>query len=236
VIGRDLERQHQRGLTLSRILVVDDEQRICRFVARALEANGFQFDVAVTGYEALRLVESQDYAVIVLDLLLPGLDGYEVLRRVIRANPAQRVLILSAIGDVESKVRCLQMGAVDYLPKPFAIAELIARVRRRIEDRTAPPPPRWLEGGGMRLDLQRRVIHVEDREVSLSHREFILMGHLMRRAGEVCTRDELLADVWGYAFDPGSNVVDVCVRRLRSKLEREAIETVRNVGYSFVAS
>jgi len=88
----------------------------------------------------------------------------------------------------------------------------------------------------MRLDLQRRVLRVEDREVSLSHREFILMGHLMRHAGEVCTRDELLADVWGYAFDPGSNVVDVCVRRLRSKLDRGAIETVRNVGYSFVAS
>jgi two-component system, OmpR family, response regulator len=221
---------------VSRILVVDDEQRICRFVARALEANGFQFQVAGNGYEALRLVETQDYAVIVLDLLLPGLDGYEVLRRVLRANPAQRVLILSAIGDVESKVRCLQMGAVDYLPKPFAIAELIARVRRRIEDRAGPPPPRWLEAGCMRLDLQRRVLRVEDQEVSLSHREFILMGHLMRRAGEVCTRDELLADVWGYSCDPGSNVVDVCVRRLRSKLERGAIETVRNVGYSFVAS
>jgi len=128
------------------------------------------------------------------------------------------------------------MGAVDYLPKPFAIAELIARVRRRIEDRIPPPPPRWLEAGAMRLDLQRRVLLVEGQEVSLSHREFILMGHLMRRAGEVCTRDELLADVWGYSCDPGSNVVDVCVRRLRSKLERGAIETVRNVGYSFVAS
>jgi len=216
----------QRGVLVSRILVVDDEQRICRFVARALEANGFQFQVAGNGHEA----------VIVLDLLLPGLDGYEVLRRVLRANPAQRVLILSAIGDVESKVRCLQMGAVDYLPKPFAIAELIARVRRRIEDRTAPVSPRWIEVGAMRLDLQRRMLRVEDREVSLSHREFILMGHLMRRAGEVCTRDELLADVWGYSCDPGSNVVDVCVRRLRSKLEQGAIETVRNVGYSFVAS
>ena len=128
------------------------------------------------------------------------------------------------------------MGAVDYLPKPFAIAELIARVRRRIEERAAPPPPRWLEAGGVRLDLQRRVLRVEDQEVSLSHREFILMGHLMRHAGEVCTRDELLADVWGYSFDPGSNVVDACVRRLRSKLDRGAIETVRNVGYSFVAS
>src|SRR4029450_1584624 len=188
--GRDLRRQHRRGVTVSRILVVDDEQRICRFVARALEANGFQIQVAANGYDALRLVETQDYAVIVLDLLLPGLDGYEVLRRVIRANPAQRVLVLSAVGDVESKVRCLQMGAVDYLPKPFATAELIARVRRRIDDRSAPPPSRWLEAGGVRLDLQRRVLRFEDREISLSHREFILIGHLMRRAGEVCTRDE----------------------------------------------
>jgi two-component system, OmpR family, response regulator len=113
---------------------------------------------------------------------------------------------------------------------------VIARVRRRIEDRNAPPAPRWLEAGGVRLDLQRRVLREEDREISLSHREFILMGHLMRRAGEVCTRDELLADVWGYSFDPRSNVVDMCVRRLRSKLEGGAIETVRNVGYSFVAS
>jgi two-component system copper resistance phosphate regulon response regulator CusR len=155
---------------VSRILVVDDEQRICRFVARALEANGFQFQVAVNGYDALRLVESEHYAVIVLDLLLPGLDGYEVLRRVLRGNPSQRVVILSAIGDVESKVRCLQMGAVDYLPKPFAIAELIARVRRRIEDRNAPPAPRWLQAGGVRLDLQRRVLRVEDREMSLASR------------------------------------------------------------------
>jgi DNA-binding response OmpR family regulator len=224
------------GGAVSRILVVDDEQRICRFLARAMEGNGFRIQVAVNGYDALRLVESQDYAVIVLDLLLPGLDGYEVLRRILRANPAQRVLILSAIGDVESKVRCLQMGAVYYLPKPFAIAELVARVRRRIEDRAAPAASRWLEAGGVRLDLQRRVLRVEDREISLSHREFILISHLMRRAGEVCTRDELLADVWGYSFDPGSNVVDVCVRRLRSKLDRGAIETVRNVGYSFVAS
>ena len=118
---------------MSRILVVDDEQRICRFVARALEANGFQIQVAANGYDALRLVETQDYAVIVLDLLLPGLDGYEVLRRVIRANPAQRVLVLSAVGDVESKVRCLQMGAVDYLPKPFNPTLLRARIGAGLE-------------------------------------------------------------------------------------------------------
>ena len=133
---------------MSRILVVDDEQRICRFVARALEANGFQFQVAVNGHDALRLAESQDYAVIVLDLLLPGLDGYEVLRRVLRANPAQRVLVLSAIGDVESKVRCLQMGAVDYLPKPFASRARATKRQMRCSSSTTrirlTRTPRWV--------------------------------------------------------------------------------------------
>jgi two-component system OmpR family response regulator len=220
-------------------LVVDDEERICRFVARALQAHGFQVDTAGSGVNALRLMAAKDYAIVVLDLLLPGMDGYEVLRRILELDPTQRVLVLSAIGDVDSKVRCLRMGAVDYLPKPFAIAELIERVRRRVDERPGPAGSvqRWLEVGGVRLDLQRRTLHVADREISLSQREFILLGYLMRHAGEVCSRDELLSDVWGYGYDPGSNVVDVCIRRLRSKMQqRRLIETVRNVGYSFVAS
>jgi two-component system OmpR family response regulator len=220
---------------MSRVLVVDDEQRICRFVARALEANGFRVDVVGSGADALAASVATEYVMIVLDLVMPGLDGYEVLRRILDRTPHQRVLVLSAIGDVESKVRCLRMGAVDYLPKPFAIAELIERVKLRVDEPTAVTPPRWLDVGGVRLDLQRRVLRCGRRESSLSQREFILLGHLMRRAGMVCTRDELLSDVWGYSFDPGSNVVDVCVRRLRSKLEPDMIETVRNVGYSFIA-
>src|SRR5262249_28678322 len=146
------------------------------------------------------------------DLLMPGMDGYEVLRRILEEDPAQRVLVLSAVGDVESRVRCLRMGAADYLPKPFAIAELVERVKRRLAERAIPAAQRWLEVGAVRLDLQRRVLRVADRETSLSQREFILLGYLMRHAGEVCSRDELLADVWGYGYDPGSNVVDVCVR------------------------
>lgn len=220
---------------MSRVLVVDDEQRICRFVARALEANGFSVDVVGSGADALEASAATDYVMIVLDLVMPGLDGYEVLRRIVARTPHQRVLVLSAIGDVESKVRCLRMGAVDYLPKPFAIAELIERVKLRVDEQTTTTSPRWLDVGGARLDLQRRVLRCGHRESSLSQREFILLGHLMRRAGMVCTRDELLSDVWGYSFDPSSNVVDVCVRRLRSKLEPDMIETVRNVGYSFIA-
>jgi two-component system OmpR family response regulator len=126
---------------MSRVLVVDDEQRICRFVARALEANGFRVDVVGSGADALAASVATEYVMIVLDLVMPGLDGYEVLRRILDRTPHQRVLVLSAIGDVESKVRCLRMGAVDYLPKPFAIAELIERVKLRVDEPTAVTPP-----------------------------------------------------------------------------------------------
>jgi two-component system, OmpR family, response regulator len=221
---------------MTRMLVVDDEQRICRFVARALEACGYRVDMVTDGTAALRAIEANDYAVVILDLLLPGMDGYEVLRRVLDADPGQRVLVLSAVGDVDSRVRCLRIGAVDYLAKPFAIAELVERVKRRVDEHFGPTASRWLDAGGVRLDLQRRQLRFGDRVIALSQREFILLSHLMRHAGEVCSRDQLLAEVWGYSFDPGSNVVDVCVRRLRSKLEKELIETVRNVGYCFVAS
>lgn len=221
---------------MTKFLVVDDEQRICRFVARSLATHGFHVDSAGSGAEALRLAEANEYALIILDLLLPGIDGYEVLRRLVENNPAQRVLVLSAVGDVESKVRCLRLGAVDYMAKPFAVAELVERVRLRVDAQSGGSVPRWLDAGGLRLDLQRRALRVGDRSIPLAPREFVLLEHLMRHANEVCTRMELLGHVWGYSFDPGSNVVDVCVRRLRSKLEHDLIETVRNVGYCFVAS
>ncbi|MDT4892319.1 MAG: two-component system, OmpR family, response regulator [Pseudonocardiales bacterium] len=221
---------------MTTVLVVDDEQRICRFVARSLQAHGYHVDSAATASDALRQLSANDYALIILDLLLPDLNGYEVLRRVVEADPKMRVLVLSAVGDVESRVRCLRLGAVDYLTKPFAIAELVERVKRRVDDHNATATVRWLEAGGASLDLQRRSLRVADREISLTTREFELMEHLMRRANEVCTRLELLGSVWGYSFDPGSNVVDVCVGRLRTKLERDLIETVRNVGYCFIAS
>jgi two-component system OmpR family response regulator len=220
---------------VARLLVVDDEPRICRFVSRALEAHGHSVETARTGEEALQAAAASDFALVVLDLLLPGIDGYEVLERLLAQDSKTRVLVLSAVGDVESRVQCLRMGAADYLPKPFAVAELLARVDSRLAEQPTGAASRWLKVGGVHLDLQKRVLYDGQRSATLSQREFVLLGHLMRRAGEVCTRHELLGDVWGFCFDPGSNVLDVCVGRLRSKLERRHIETVRNVGYSFSA-
>jgi DNA-binding response OmpR family regulator len=216
---------------MSRVLLVDDEPRIVSFISRALSAEGLGVDSAHDGLRALELARSRRYELVVLDLLLPGLDGFSVLQGILDSRPEQRVLILSALSDVDSKVRCLELGASDYLPKPFALAELLARVRARLRQPEASVAPRLLTAGHVTLDLVRRVADRGSGPVSLSEREFLLLQYLMRKAGEVCSREELLADVWGYSFDPGSNVVDVYVGRLRSKLGAELIETVRNVGY-----
>jgi two-component system, OmpR family, response regulator len=180
---------------------------------------------------------SSDFDMIMLDLRLPGTDGAEVLERVVKARPDQRVFVLSALPEISTRVACLEAGATDFLAKPFAIAELVARVRTRM--RTPPPGAqrRWLTVGAISLDLQLHRVVVAGRQVALSHREYLLLRYLMERVGRACTRWELLADVWGTTFDPGSNVVDVYVRRLRRKLDDpERVETVRNVGYRFVAA
>jgi len=216
--------------------VVDDEPRIVDFVSRALSAEGFQVDDAHDGIRALELAKTGSYELVVLDLLLPHLDGVSVLEDLMESRPDQRVLVLSALSDVETKVRCLEVGASDYLSKPFSLAELIARVRARLRQPAAGPRHRFLRAGGLTLDLTRRVAELGDRRVALSEREFLLLEHLMCQGGEVCSRQQLLAEVWGYTFDPGSNVVDVCVGRLRARLGGDVIETVRNVGYRFNAS
>ena len=220
---------------MARVLVVDDEPRIVSFISRALAAEGLGVDSAYDGPRAIELARARKYELVVLDLLLPGLDGVSVLQSIIDSRPEQRVLVLSAVSDVESKVRCLELGAADYLPKPFALAELLARVRARLRQPAAPPAPRMLVAGGLSLDLVRRVADAGHGPVGLSEREFLLLQHLMRKHGDVCTREEILADVWGYSFDPGSNVVDVYVGRLRAKLGAEWIETVRSVGYRLEA-
>jgi DNA-binding response OmpR family regulator len=221
---------------MARILVVDDEPRICRFVSRALERDGHAVATATTGSEALRLATQKDYALVVLDLILPGLSGLDVLRELLAAQPSQRVLMLSAIGDPATKVECFQAGAVDYLSKPFAVAELVARVRVRAGEPRVESAGRWLSAGSVILDLKRRTATANGRCIELSQREFVLLTHLMQRAGEVCRREDLLADVWGYTFDTSSNVLDVYIRRLRTKLDPDCIETVRNAGYCFAQS
>ncbi|RCG28618.1 DNA-binding response regulator [Sphaerisporangium album] len=219
---------------MPRIMVVDDEPRICRFVSRALERDGHVVQWVGTGEQALRLADTEEFALVVLDLMLPQLSGIDVLRQMLERRPGQRVLVLSAIGDVAAKVECFASGAVDYLSKPFALAELVARVRIRAAEPARPPSRRWIRAGHVALDLHRRTADLDGRSVQLTQREFVLLSHLMRRADQVCGREELLTDVWGHAFDAASNVVDVYVRRLRTKLGADSIETIRNVGYSFV--
>jgi len=220
---------------MSRVLVVDDEPKIVGFVSRALSAEGFQVDGATDGARGLDLARTGGYELVVLDLLLPSIDGVTVLQELMDSRPSQRVLVLSALSDVETKVRCLEFGASDYVSKPFALAELVARIRARLRQPASGRDQRVLRLRGVTLDLTRRVADSGDGPVALSEREFLLLEYLMSRDGDVCTRQRLLADVWGYSFDPGSNVVDVCVGRLRAKLGADVIETVRNVGYRFDA-
>jgi DNA-binding response OmpR family regulator len=218
---------------MTKVLVIDDEPAIVRFLQRALESSGYGVHSATAGAEGLRIAAEQKPDLVVLDLAMPGLSGTAVLAALVAQDPSLRVIVVSAMDDVEGRVRCLDAGAVDFIGKPFAVAELLARVRSRLRS-VAPVEgvvPNELHAGPIKLDLRTRRLSNGSREVDLSQREFALMQHLMRRAGSVCTRAELLSDVWGYAFDPGSNVVDVTVARLRGKLRDLHIETIRNVGY-----
>ena len=228
-----MRRSEVRPSKVSRILVVEDEYRIASFLSRALSACGFDVACTTNGQAALGLLEKEPYELVLLDLLLPGVDGFSFLERALQVRPTQEVLVLSALSDVESKVKCFELGAADYVTKPFALAELVARIRTRLRQSQVVNATRFLDAGALRLDLQRRTVMVDGRRVPLSTREFHLLEHLMRRTGEVCTREELLTAVWGYTFDPGTNVVDVYVRRLRGKLGDGLIETVRNVGYCY---
>lgn len=220
---------------MGRVLVVEDDNRLVRLVSRALESDGHAVDTASTGSAGLAAALARDFDLVVLDLLLPELDGTEVLERLVESRPELRVLVLSALSEIGVRVACLEAGAADYMGKPFAVAELLARVRARLRGQPPGAAKRWLACGPVRLDLRLRRMSVDGRQVELSFREFRLLQHLMQRAGQACSRNELLADVWGMTFDPGSNVVDVYVRRVRKKLDTpDRLETVRNVGYRFV--
>jgi two-component system, OmpR family, response regulator len=215
---------------IARILVVDDEPKLVDVVCRALSEEGFSVDSATDGGRGLALIQNRDYELVVLDLVMQGIDGFTVLERVASSHPHPQVMILSVRDDVETKVRCFQSGATDYLTKPFALAELVARVRARLGI-PAREGEAILENNGLKLDLKARVAQTEKGVVRLSDREFRLLRCLMRHQGDICTRPQLLEEVWGCQFDPGTNVVDVYVGRLRAKLGSSIITTVRNVGY-----
>jgi two-component system, OmpR family, copper resistance phosphate regulon response regulator CusR len=219
-----------------RILVVEDEVRIRGFLARAFEAEGFNVDVVQDGEHGLERALAGRYEIVILDLLLPGRDGLDVLQELHRRRPELPVLILSARSDLPTKLRSFEFGAVDYVSKPFALDELLARARVQLRRGRIADDGTVLRVGRLALDLARRQASVGDTVSDLSDREFRLLLFLMQHVGEVISRERLLSEVWGYNFDPRSNVVDVCVRRLRRRLGPDApIETVRNAGYRAAA-
>jgi DNA-binding response OmpR family regulator len=222
-----------------RILVAEDEPGILAFVTRALRADGFTIDAAADGAQALGCLSRERYDLVVLDLMLPRVDGLSVLRHVREAQPGLPVVIVSARTDLPTKLRGFDLGACDYVAKPFALDELIARIRAHLRrSRSSEGDDHVLRAGSLLLDLTRHQARMADADaaVDLTDREFRLLLYLGERAGEVVSRERLLAEVWGYHFDPRSNVVEVCVRRVRRKLGAEApIETVRNVGYRLAA-
>jgi DNA-binding response OmpR family regulator len=216
-----------------RILVIEDEPRILGFLRLGLEAEGFTVDGAVDGATGLALALTEPYELVVLDLQLPRLDGLRLLEEVHASRPELPVLILSARTDLQTKLRGFDLGAIDFLAKPFSFDELVARVRIHLRNGRSSST---ITAGALTLDLAQRRAYAGDRIADLSDREFKLLYHLAAHAGEVVSRERLLSEVWGYSFDPGSNVVDVCVRRLRTKLGPPSpIETVRHAGYRLTA-
>jgi two-component system copper resistance phosphate regulon response regulator CusR len=222
-----------------RILIVEDEAGIRAFLARAFEAEGFAADVVGDGERGLARALTGEYDLVILDLLLPGLNGLDALRALHSERAELPVLILSARSDLPTKLRGFELGAVDYVAKPFSLDELLARARvhlRRGGRASIGDEGTIVRVGRLELDLASRQARVGDTVADLSDREFQLLHFLMQHVGQVISRERLLSEVWGYDFDPRSNVVDVCVRRLRRRLGPEApIETVRNAGYRAAA-
>jgi two-component system, OmpR family, response regulator len=218
----------------SRILVVDDEPQIRDMVTRALEAAGYGIDAAADGAAGLELALAGEYQLVILDIVMPAKDGRQVLQQLRHLRPDQSVLVLSCLSDVTAKVDLLDAGAQDYLTKPFSLDELLARVRVQLRAEQQAGEQQAgdiLRAGRLVLDLGRMQADAGFGPVPLTRLEMLLLRTLLEHAGESVPKGGLLATVWGIDFDPGSNVVDVCVRRLRSKLGFDLIETVRGAGY-----
>jgi DNA-binding response OmpR family regulator len=216
------------------ILVIDDEPEIGSLIVSALSEAGYAVDRVETGMEGLRHAASGAYDLVLLDLVMPDLDGRVVLQRTLDFQPEQAVIMLSCVADVTAKVECLDLGARDYLTKPFALEELIARVRVQLRS-NARIHAETLTTGELTLDLWRLQADNGHGRIPLTRLEFLLLRELMEHPGESVPKGELLSSVWGYDFDPGSNVVDVCIWRLRAKLGYGLIKTVRGEGYQLAS-
>jgi two-component system, OmpR family, copper resistance phosphate regulon response regulator CusR len=215
---------------MNRILIVEDEDRIASFVRKGLKANGFVTSVASDVREGLTMARLGGFDMVILDLGLPDGDGMEVLRALREEDSTTPVIILTARDGVADTVNGLESGADDYVPKPFRFEELLARIRVRLREQRAPEAT-VLRAGDAALDLRTRRVAVGDRSVELTAREFALAETFFRHPGQVLSREQLLSHVWGYDYDPGSNVVDVYVGYLRRKLGGDRIRTIRGMGY-----
>jgi two-component system copper resistance phosphate regulon response regulator CusR len=222
--------------TVERVLVVEDEPGIVDFVRRGLEAEGFAVETALDGLEGERLALRGAFDAVVLDLMLPGRGGLEILQTLRREKPALPVIVLTARGEIADRVAGLDAGAVDYLSKPFSLAELVARVRAQLRV-VAEASTSTLNGGDVELNLITRKVRRGGRSIALSTTEFELLAYLLRHRGSVVTREQILSSVWGYEHDPATNVVDVYVGYLRRKLgapgDPAPIHTIRAVGFRF---
>ena len=221
---------------MSTVLIVEDEARIASFLTKGLRAAGFTPRVVAQGAEAVETALLGGIDLILLDVGLPDIDGFEVLERLRGQGVRTPIIMLTARSSVSDRVAGLENGADDYMPKPFSFEELVARIRLRLHPPTAESAAdrTLIEHDGLTLDLRTRRVSADGHWVDLSAREFSLAEAFMRHPGQVLSREQLLARVWGLDFDPGSNVVDVYVSYLRSKLGKDRLETVRGVGYRLV--
>ncbi|MBY4128501.1 response regulator transcription factor [Rhodococcus fascians] len=216
---------------MSRILIAEDNERISSFIEKGLRANGFTTTTVADGITAIDYATTGDFDLVVLDLGLPGKDGFEVIESLRGAGVGVPVIILTARDSVHDTVTGLEGGADDYMTKPFRFEELLARIRLRLRGGDREPSVSVLESGPLAVDLHTRRAVVNGVVVSLTSREFVLLEMFLRHPRQVLSREQILSHVWGYDFDPGSNVVDVYVRMLRKKIGSDRIETVRGMGY-----
>jgi two-component system, OmpR family, response regulator len=224
---------------LSKLLLIEDDPRVVRFVLRGLEAEGFAVDVAKDGEEGLELCRSHEYDVVLLDRMLPGMDGMEVCDSLRRERRPCVILMLTAKDSLQNKVEGLHAGADDYLTKPFAFDELLARLHALMRRTRCQAVEPILQVADLVLDPASRKARRGEREIPLTVKEYMLLAYLMENTGKVLSRTRILNHVWGYSFDPGSKVVDVYIRYLRRKIDADSavplIRTLRGFGYSISA-
>ena len=216
---------------MSNILVIEDSERIASFIVKGLQSHGYQVTHTTNGEDALKLTGAADFDLVILDIGLPGMDGFAVLEQLRGSGNEVPVIVLTARDSVDNTVASFEGGADDYMSKPFSFEELLARVRRRISTPGEAVTETILSHKQISLDLRTRRVSVGGTEFDLTAREFTMLEFFLRHAGQVLSREQILSRVWGFDHDPGSNVVDVYIRYLRQKLGNDAVQTVRGMGY-----